>query len=140
MNTMYYKVKDKGPLILAIKDMEDQVFGAFVTEPFKPRPSYYGTGECFLWKSLSDSKSDKSSILSSQPLVKFYNWTGRNEYVILSEHDYLAIGGGEGKIGLWVDSDLQSGHSTRCDTFDNDTLSSTPEFECMGFELWGLMN
>ncbi|CAG8486201.1 8124_t:CDS:2 [Diversispora eburnea] len=127
MNTMYYKVKDKGPLILTIKDMDDQVFGAFVTEPFKRRPSYYGTGE---W----------SSISSLQPLVKFYHWTGRNEYIILSEHDYLAIGGGEGRIGLWIDSDLQSGHSTRCDTFDNDTLSSTPEFECMGLEVWGLMN
>ncbi|CAG8732207.1 20751_t:CDS:2 [Dentiscutata erythropus] len=125
MTTMYHKVKDKGPLVLVIKDMDEQVFGAFVTEPFKIRPSYYGTGE---WDD------------SSQSTVKCYLWTGRNEYMILSEHDCLAIGGGDGKVGLWIDADLQQGHSERCDTFDNDILSSSPEFDCIGFEVWGFKN
>ncbi|CAG8446929.1 16821_t:CDS:2 [Acaulospora morrowiae] len=132
MSTLYYKVKDKSPLVLAIKDMDDQVFGAFVTEPFRPHPSYYGTGECFLWKSV-----EPQSNISSKPEIKIYLWTGRNEYMILSENNYLSIGGGNGKVGLLIDSDLQRGHSERCDTFDNDVLSSTSEFECMGLEIWG---
>ncbi|CAG8822833.1 6756_t:CDS:2, partial [Gigaspora rosea] len=74
---------------------------------------------------------------SSQSTVKCYLWTGRNEYMILSEHDCLAIGGGDGKVGLWIDADLQRGHSERCDTFDNDILSSSSEFDCIGFEVWG---
>ncbi|CAG8703272.1 8938_t:CDS:2, partial [Cetraspora pellucida] len=125
MATMYHKVKGKGPLVLVIKDTDEQVFGAFVTEPFKIHPSYYGTGECFLWKHVGDS---------SQLTVKCYLWTGRNEYMILSERDCLAIGGGDGKLGLWIDANLQRGHSERCDTFDNDVLSSSPEFDCIGFE------
>ncbi|CAG8572486.1 9306_t:CDS:2 [Rhizophagus irregularis] len=130
MTTMYHKVKDKGPLILVIKDMDEQVFGAFVSEPLKQRPSYYGSGECFLWKYVNEGET-------LPPKVKFYMWTGRNEYMILSEHDYLAIGGGDGRVGLWMDSDLERGSSARCDTFDNEVLSSTPEFICMGFEVWG---
>jgi hypothetical protein len=39
----------------------------------------------FLWKYVKEGEA---------PKVKFYLWTGRNEYMILSEHDYLAIGGG----------------------------------------------
>ncbi|CAG8547715.1 11532_t:CDS:2 [Funneliformis mosseae] len=132
MTTMYHKVKDKGPLIVAIKDMNEQVFGAFVSESLKPRPSYYGTGECFLWKYLLPKERD-----TFPPKINSYLWTGRNEYMILSEHDYLAIGGGDGRVGLWMDSDLERGSSARCDTFENDILSSSPEFECMGFEVWG---
>ncbi|GBB83885.1 hypothetical protein RclHR1_10550005 [Rhizophagus clarus] len=130
MTTMYHKVKDKGPLIVVIKDTDEQVFGAFVSESLKQRPSYYGSGECFLWKYAKEGET-------LPPIVKFYKWTGRNEYMILSEHDYLAIGGGDGRTGLWVDSDLERGSSVRCDTFDNEVLSSTPDFDCMGFEVWG---
>ncbi|CAI2163752.1 17307_t:CDS:2 [Funneliformis geosporum] len=132
MTTMYFKVKDKGPLIVAVKDMNEQVFGAFVSESLKPRPSYYGTGECFLWKHIRPKEKD-----TFLPKINSYSWTGRNEYMILSEHDYLAIGGGDGRVGLWMDSDLERGSSARCDTFENEILSSTPEFECMGFEVWG---
>jgi len=132
MTTMYYKVKDKGPLIVAVKDMNGQVFGAFVSESLKQRPSYYGTGECFLWKYVHPKESE-----TFLPKIKFYLWTGRNEYMILSEHNYLAIGGGDGRVGLWMDSDLERGSSARCDTFENEVLSSTPEFDCMGFEVWG---
>ncbi|CAG8573324.1 4342_t:CDS:1, partial [Dentiscutata heterogama] len=46
----------------------------------------------------------------------------------------------DGKVGLWIDADLQQGHSERCDTFDNDILSSSPEFDCIGFEVWGFKN
>ncbi|KAG9291818.1 hypothetical protein G9A89_012103 [Geosiphon pyriformis] len=137
MTTMYYNIKDKGPLILAIKDEENQVFGAFVTEPFKPRPSYYGNGECFLWKCTKHNDQDPTS---SKLPVRFYLWTGRNEYLIFSEHDYVAIGGGDGRVGLWIDSDLERGHSDHCDTFDNETLSSSPNFECLGLEIWGFKN
>ncbi|CAH1766054.1 10854_t:CDS:2 [Entrophospora sp. SA101] len=109
MSTMYHKVKDKGPLILAIKDMNDQ--------------SIY----------LEENGS-------SSPKVKFYLWTGRNEYMILSEHNYLSVGGGDGRSALWIDSDFERGHSSCCDTFDNEILSSDSEFDCIGFEVWGFKN
>ncbi|CAG8492392.1 5012_t:CDS:2 [Paraglomus brasilianum] len=132
MATLYRKVKDKGPLILAIKDEGDQVFGAFVTDPFKPRTSFYGTGECFLWKCIYVDKET--------PTVRFYLWSGKNEYLIFSSIDYLAIGGGDGRTGLWIDSGLERGTSAACETFDNEVLSSTPQFDCLGLEIWGFKN
>ncbi|KAG0263257.1 oxidation resistance protein 1 [Linnemannia exigua] len=49
MTTLFHRCKGKGPMVLALKDTTDAVFGAFVTEELKPNLTYYGTGECFLW-------------------------------------------------------------------------------------------
>jgi len=38
------------PQVLVIRDELDNIFGAFVTEPFHTSNHYYGDGECFLWK------------------------------------------------------------------------------------------
>ncbi|CAG8485440.1 5904_t:CDS:2 [Ambispora gerdemannii] len=135
MTTMYNNVKDKGPLVLVLKDENDQVFGAFTSESLKPQHSYYGNGECFLWKCKYEDDEK-----SSTPTVEFYLWSGRNEYLILSEHDYMAIGGGDGRVGLWINSDFEQGHSSPCETFENQTLSSFPAFDCLGLEIWGFKN
>ncbi|KAF9164441.1 oxidation resistance protein 1 [Mortierella sp. AD011] len=223
LTTLYHRCKGKGPMILAIKDTEDHVFGAFVSEEFKTNLSYYGTGECFLWNVTRLATSPKSSVspgigvsplpspsplqLSSNPatplaggspslasngtsrqqelfqamndqmnvggrspsplslsprhqsqfanspsssptlrptvstpstgltgvgtrrkkkqkVVRFWKWTGRNDYIILSEPEFIGLGGGDGKFGLWIHSDLERGHSDRCETFDNEPLAS----------------
>ncbi|KAI1809153.1 TLD-domain-containing protein [Poronia punctata] len=36
--------------VLAVRDGKDGIFGAYLTETPHPAPSYYGTGECFLWR------------------------------------------------------------------------------------------
>ncbi|CAO3651848.1 unnamed protein product [Cunninghamella blakesleeana] len=126
ITTLYRLVKNnKGPCILCIKDADDKVFGAFLNESLKPSSSYYGTGECFLWRTTKEG-------------VKVYPWTGKNEYMILSEHEFIAIGGGDGKFGLWLNSDLDKGYSTCCPTFDNEPLVDQHEFNCIELEVWGL--
>ncbi|KAG2227095.1 hypothetical protein INT45_003825 [Circinella minor] len=125
--TLYRRVcSNKGPCLLTIKDSDDQVFGAFLNETLKQSGSYYGTGECFLWKKIPTTD-----------LCKVYPWTGKNEYMILAESDFIALGGGEGKFGLWINDDLERGHSERCPTFENEALSITPEFDCIQLEVWG---
>ncbi|KAI9318404.1 TLD-domain-containing protein [Dichotomocladium elegans] len=125
--TLYRRVgTNKGPCLLAIKDANDQVFGAFLNEALKPNPSYYGTGECFLW---TQNKA------TSQ--CRVFPWTGRNEYMILAETDFIAVGGGDGKFGLWINSDLERGHSEGCPTFNNEPLSCSTEFSCIQLEVWG---
>ncbi|KAM9666644.1 nuclear receptor coactivator 7 isoform 3-T8 [Trichechus inunguis] len=37
------------PVLLVIKDMDNQIFGAYATHPFKFSDHYYGTGETFLY-------------------------------------------------------------------------------------------
>ncbi|KAF9985950.1 oxidation resistance protein 1 [Mortierella antarctica] len=254
MTTLYHRCKGKGPMVLAIKDTTDAVFGAFVTEEFKPNLTYYGTGECFLWNVTtlatspqpppspafapsplpspspfqlsstvttpipgrspspsphlsgnsggrensnnngrggdrrhdlfmamndrlsttvvpSNNSSSNNSIgglrspspltyapqphLASSPsssptlrpvvspssiqprpasstgrrkkkqkVVQFWKWTGKNDYMILSEPGFIGLGGGDGKFGLWIHSDLERGHSACCATFDNEPLAA----------------
>ncbi|KAI9825324.1 MAG: hypothetical protein M1819_000570 [Sarea resinae] len=46
--------------VLVVRDGDGGTFGAYLTDPPQPRPHYYGTGECFLWR---------ASILASTPLL-----------------------------------------------------------------------
>lgn len=57
-------------------------------------------------------------------VVQFWKWTGKNDYMILSEPAFIGLGGGDGKFGLWLHSDLERGHSARCATFDNEPLAA----------------
>ncbi|RUS23629.1 TLD-domain-containing protein [Jimgerdemannia flammicorona] len=154
MTTMGRRLMANSPFYL-------QIFGAFVNEPFRPNPSYYGTGEWFVLPPLSDpvlpSQLTRNpphtpahlrlnpsflwkALLSDRPedaQVRVYPWTGRNDYILLCDSGFIGIGGGDGKFGLWLHSDLERGHSERCVTFDNELLSSSSEFECVQLEVWG---
>ena len=44
-----------------------------------------------------------------------------------------------GRCGLWIDENLLHGSSSPCDTFGNETLSSSPEFVIVGLEAWMLL-
>ncbi|KAI8641285.1 TLDc domain-containing protein [Parasitella parasitica] len=127
LHTLYRLVKEnKGPCVLVVKDEDDNVFGAFLNETLRPDKRYYGNGECFLWKwSPTESK------------IKAFKWTGKNEYMILSDINFLAIGGGDGVFGLWINSELEKGYCQPCQTFDNEMLSPNPEFKCVELEVWG---
>lgn len=112
-------VSDAG-LVLAIRDADDQVFGAYVNEGFKNTKGYYGNGDCFLWRSVQPD--------ASTPYVRTYPATLLNNYHIQSTSSYLSLGGGiNGKYGLWIDSSFEKGVSARCETFDNDVLCDSRE-------------
>lgn len=125
LNTLYQNAANRGPALLVIKESSGRLFGGFVTEPFEPRNGFYGTGQCFLWRQESENNT-----------VKVWHATGVNEYLIHAELDFIAMGGGDGVFGLWLDGELYNGYSAPCPTFKNDTLSPTPEFFCIGLELW----
>ncbi|KAL1881355.1 hypothetical protein VTK73DRAFT_4362 [Phialemonium thermophilum] len=54
LTTLYEKcAKYQGKrvgFVLAVKDQEGGIFGAYLSDFPHPAPSYYGTGECFLWR------------------------------------------------------------------------------------------
>ncbi|GAN04229.1 TLD-domain-containing protein [Mucor ambiguus] len=129
--TLYSCMKNfEGPCIMIIKDAQNQIFGSYLSHPFSSQSHYYGTGECFLWK-LNQQQEP-------QPKIKVFPWTGKNDYMMLSDSDFIAIGGGDGKFGLWLNSELEKGYSSTCPTFDNEILALQPEFQCMEMEVWGL--
>ena len=142
-------IPDAG-LIIAVKDAEDNVFGAFVNETLRPSSHYYGNGECFLWKTTCDNPLDASSDTEhAHKRIKTFKWTARNDYMVLTEAHFLSVGGGDGRYGLWIDDALENGVSSRCPTFDNDILCNDssartgPEekesrFECLNIEVWAV--
>ncbi|ORX52072.1 TLD-domain-containing protein [Piromyces finnis] len=126
LSTLYRKIKNQGPCIIVLKSSEDEIFGAFITEAFDPsNKGFFGTPECFLWK------ADKYQF-------KKFSATHINQYFMVAESNFIAMGGGNGNFGFYLDEDIQFGYTSKCDTFENETLTKDNEFECYGCEIWGL--
>ncbi|XP_044145420.1 nuclear receptor coactivator 7 isoform X2 [Bufo gargarizans] len=110
------------PVLLVVKDMDNQVFGAYATHPFRISDHYYGTGETFLF--------------TFNPDFKAFKWSGENSYFINGDTTSLELGGGGGRSGLWLDCDLYHGRSNPCATFNNDILSKKEDFIVQDLEVW----
>jgi len=115
------------PVLIVVKDENQKVFGAFMSEVPRVSEGFYGTGESLLFSFTSDTT------------LKTFNWTGENNFFIKGSKSSMVIGGGEGIFGLWLDEDLYRGGSHSCKTFANDTLSSSEDFICCGLEAWGFV-
>ncbi|OUM57283.1 hypothetical protein PIROE2DRAFT_29108, partial [Piromyces sp. E2] len=114
--------------ILVIRDTDDNIFGAFTSEPFRKNSGFYGNGETFLWK--IEPSIEKTNRL------KLYLWKQTNYFFINSTNDYVSVGSGGGKFGLWFDQQMLHGRSQVCETFRNDVLSTSEEFQILDIELW----
>nr|XP_055041722.1 nuclear receptor coactivator 7 isoform X1 [Misgurnus anguillicaudatus] len=123
LKTMYRNLLEiDSPVLLVIRDMDNQIFGAFSTHPFRVSEHYYGTGETFLY--------------TFCPEIKVFRWSGENSYFVKGNLDSLQIGGGGGRLGLWLDADLYHGTTSRCSTFHNLLLSSKQDFIVQNLEVW----
>ncbi|KAM9383377.1 nuclear receptor coactivator 7 [Phaethornis superciliosus] len=123
LKTLYRKSASlDSPVLLVIKDMDNQIFGAYATHPFRFSDHYYGTGETFLY--------------TFCPNFKVFKWSGDNTYFINGDTSSLELGGGGGRFGLWLDADLYHGRSNSCSTFNNDILSKKEDFIIQDLEVW----
>nr|XP_020445063.1 nuclear receptor coactivator 7-like isoform X2 [Monopterus albus] len=123
IKTLYRNLADvESPVLLVIKDMDNQIFGAFSTHSFRVSDHFYGTGETFLY--------------SFCPEIKVFRWTGDNSYFVKGSTDCLQMGGGGGHLGLWLDAELYRGTTTKCATFNNQPLSTQQDFNIHSLEVW----
>ncbi|XP_048047049.1 nuclear receptor coactivator 7 isoform X1 [Megalobrama amblycephala] len=123
LKTLYRKLSTTdSPVLILIKDHNQQIFGSFLSHPLHPSDAFYGTGETFLFL--------------SHPRFKCFRWTGENSFFIKGDLDSFAIGGGSGHFGLWVDERLFLGRSNPCFTFNNCSLSETNDFTILELEAW----
>lgn len=142
-----------------------QTFGAYLSEYPHPYPSYFGNGECFLWRASTlaslppPPSADTTSLTRSTTLqpptpttprssapsptpsdmirFKAFPYSGLNDFYINCEQRFLSVGSGGGHYGLWLDDSLDAGRSSRCETFGNEPLSDEGEkFGVLGVELW----
>lgn len=73
---------------------------------------------------------------SEKLTVKVYPWAKTNYLFINSTHEYVAVGSGKGKYGIYCDNNFQRGSSYPTETFHNDALSGTEHFNIVNVELW----
>jgi hypothetical protein len=168
LTTLYQKCRDyehrRVGFVLVVKDQEGGTFGAYLSEHPRPAPSYFGNGECFLWRASTlaslppppsadttnltrntqlapaprgSTASPAPSTASETIRFKAFPYSGLNDCYINCEMGYLSVGSGGGHYGLWLDDSLDVGHSAQCDTFGNEPLSDEGEkFFVLGVELW----
>ncbi|OWB64370.1 hypothetical protein B5S32_g5151 [[Candida] boidinii] len=143
--------------LLIIMDQFHDIFGCYVNEYFriKDKKSYYGNGDCFLWKSEiseipnltkqqdkndnnnDDNNDNDNDIINEKQLrLKVFPYTSFNDFIIYSNSKFISVGSGDGKFGLWIDEDLNEGASDPVETFGNESLSKKEKFNIIALELW----
>jgi len=93
LKTLYSNIKHAGPCVMAITTENNEIFGAFTSEPFDPSISnnYYGSGLSFIWK------------VNDHDNVDFYqSMGGSNQYYMLADNHFIAMGGGYATILLFL--------------------------------------
>ncbi|GBN56242.1 TBC1 domain family member 24 [Araneus ventricosus] len=133
LTAFYMAVGAYEPTILVIKAMNDEVFGAYCSTSWNARNScdgeskrhtYFGTGETFLFTIVPD--------------IKKYHWVGSEcgsdvphsaKLFMAADNRMINVGAGNGQ-GLLLDDNLLYGRTEHCDTFDNEPLCSSKDFQC----------
>jgi len=126
LSTLYNRIHGQGPCIMVLRSSDGEIFGAYLSEAFDPsHQRFFGTPECFLWK-------------ACQYQFKMFRATNLNQFFMLADPEFIAMGGGNSNFGFYLDENIQYGYSSTCDTFENEILTKNSKFECYGCEFWGI--
>ncbi|VEU24253.1 DEKNAAC105344 [Brettanomyces naardenensis] len=163
LNTLYAKcepqvgenVRRRRGYFMVVMDSHGDRFGAYLNDYLRPQDGrhYYGNGDCFLWKTertkvkklkkqedkLIDLGSDEEEYEERDSEVlrlKVFPYTSINDFIIYSNHEFISIGSGNGKFGLWIDSSFVQGATDSVETFGNEPLSRDRKFSILGLEIW----
>ncbi|KAI9800226.1 MAG: hypothetical protein M1825_004210 [Sarcosagium campestre] len=109
LTTLYEKcaLQDGAGYVLIVRDGDGGLFGAYLTDPPRPSPHYYGTGECFLWRaSLLPSTPSLLSLLPPPPSANTEGLRGRSTTLSASGSTACQLGsrssdgkGGKAELG-----------------------------------------
>jgi len=125
LNQLYRRSMDVDhdtPSLLLVKDIEQNIFGAYISQQLLISEGFYGTGESFLF--------------TVHPEFQVFHWTGHNQFFVKGDVKGLGIGCGEGTFGLWLDAELYHGRTCPSKTFNNVRLSSKEDFIIASVEVW----
>mmetsp|Transcript_16135 Transcript_16135/g.23628 ORF Transcript_16135/g.23628 Transcript_16135/m.23628 type:complete len:445 (+) Transcript_16135:537-1871(+) len=149
-------VRQSSRTLLAIETVDGDVFGGFVSSPWRNHNDFYGSCEAFLWR-LKSSKFVPCSSMEEQvkmeSSVETFNWSRQNRSVQMSNRSRIVIGGGkpedeevkssesqEWGLGIALDGNLSQGTTSDCATFSSPPLTNISSkdnvFEISNMEVW----
>lgn len=112
--------------MLVILDFYGNTFGAYVPVTLELKPGYFGTGETFLFR-----------LENHQTVLRAKFPTMDNLFFLHCSSEGIGFGS-DPHFGLFVNSELDSGSTYTCKTFDNQPLSTQEEFGIKRIELWAI--
>lgn len=125
LNQLYRRsmeIDQDTPALILVKDVEQNIFGGYISQQLLVSEGFYGTGESFLF--------------TIHPKFEVFHWTGNNQFFVKGDVKFLAIGSGGGTYGLWLDADLYHGRTCPSKTFNNVRLSTKEDFIIANVEVW----
>lgn len=133
LNTLFNVLDELEYCLIILKTFENEIIGAFCSCEWnerKNKKNYFGNGETFLF--------------TLEPEKKIHRWVGtrkantqvNQEMFVRVSPEKISIGGGN-SIGLSINASLTNGSSGRCDTFENEPLAKTNDFEISNLEIIG---
>lgn len=130
LSTIYRVAKEhdpelKHPVLLAIRDVNQHRFGAYLSECPKIIDKCFGSGESFVFKLQENDNK----------IFKWGEHPDKNLFILCSPHS-LGVGVDDGKFAIYLDSALNQGRSQTCQTFGNEPLTPEGDFIASQVELW----
>ncbi len=153
LTSLYDSIRQSSRTLLAIETVNGEVFGAFVSSPWRNYSSFYGSCEAFLWRLNKSRFTPTNSVEEQMKLessVEIFKWSQENRNIQMSDKKKLVIGGGfpdddseddsEWGLGIALGADLYEGTTSKCCTFKSPGLSQeSPKgeiFEVANMEVW----
>ena len=124
LRSFYNKCESVNNSIIVVKDDEGNVFGAYASEAFSPKFTFFGTGECFLFTFYKENK------------IHVYNSTGANDHYMYCDSDQVCFGCSDDYFSLALTNDFLKGYSKNTKTYDNEPLNKNDKFVIVKLELW----
>ena len=154
LQAMYNQVRNTTRSILAIETDMGEVFGAYVSSPWRNNSNFYGSCESFVWRLSSSRFMPTSSIeeqIELESSLDVFSWSKENRNIQISTDKKLIIGGGKSDLNdsdedqdqwgmsIALNEDLFTGTSSPCLTYRSPSLTNQNDdgvFEISNIEIW----
>jgi hypothetical protein len=123
--TMYDKVRQCSPVVIAVKTEAGDRIGAFLSCELKISRGFIGQPDSFVWRVRAG--------------VEFFGGSERpaNRFFVACTADEIIVGGGD-SAAIIIGDALMTGRSQRCATYGSPMLTEKERFRVIDFEVWAV--
>lgn len=124
--------------LVVVEANNGEIFGGLASERWQVSSKYYGSGNSFLFQIGIRELYLLFNFLLVNDEVIVYPWTMENDFIMWSNAQRIAMGGGGDGFGFVLDDDFLTGQSNTSSAFGNPPLTSyRGSFRVTNVEVWG---